>query len=376
MSDKLTIRTQDLAFVASITKGLGGGIPGIGIGHVSVADGVVTYKLHRDITITHPSKAHTGPPMTATFSAAMLALKTAQALELGAVAITAEPALVECADDEPKTVDQLTVSTHDLLSVLPFAPAKDHRRVLMGVHVVVSDEERHATATCGKKLGRRLIDVVGDTARGFRCWVPRELLVLLEKASSAKGVRVGDLDCRTDGDGKAMPETNVFVAKVKRVGCAHLTIKSVRKHAGKWPDADAIIKQASKFAGFEITDVGALRGLLKRINPVICPKNHAITFNAKLRSASFVDACGDSHVVKGLPLEPLSGKEGHLAFNSVILLSLLPDTQGGIVQSATITGGQNGPCFLEWDGCEPGEVTLLMPIKLADLRDDQEVDAA
>lgn len=371
MADWIKIRTNDLAFVASIAKGLGH--PTIGMSCIEVGNGSVTCRLDHGITISHAHKCQHEGVLRATWSVALAALKTAQALGRPMVAFEADLLTISADGENPfETVDDVSIPVDDLLELLPFTPAKDHRRVLRGVYVDASGDVAHATATDGKRLCRR---VIAADKSGMRCWVPRELLTLLKRARDAKGAKVSALQCRTNGDGKN-PSRQIHVATVKRVGCPKLRIECVVKDAGKFPDCDAVIK-TGRTHGFEITDVAAFRALVARIAPIVTSQMARVfQLDAFRQRLEFRDLNGQHQVVGDVPINPLERLGHELAFDPLFLLDVLPEPAKGTTFSATIIGGASSPCLVEWEGSDPADVTLIMPIKLAELHRQREADVA
>lgn len=258
-------------------------------------------------------------------------------------------------DDYPKWHPENALSRFDvpqkvfrrLIDAVSYAlPAKDHRRVLMGVLLEVRDGALRLTATDGKKLSRmsaRIGEVEGD--REVRAVISGRLLNDIRRVLGDEGsatIEMGERQAAITVDNVEY-RTNVI--------------------EGKYPDCDAVIPR--EFPHQVRLNREQFQISARRAGVVSEDRTKSIILHFHENICEFTSMTADVGTFSGRVGVEYDGASLEIAFNYQLLVETLnsfsqPDVRLNIKS-------EQSPCVFLSDA-EPDHLCVLMPIKLSEAR--------
>lgn len=233
-------------------------------------------------------------------------------------------------------------------------PTKDHRRVLLGVFFELGDHQLRLTATDGKKLARisaPVPEVEGTQTASIV--VPRKLLDNLSKFLGNEGPVEVEL-CGMEG-GRGQARQIVF-----RFGNIVYRGNGIE---GKYPDCDAVIPKEFPIQIDFNRDVFLTAS--KRAGVVTDDKNKSIILKFDNNACHFHSMAHDLGTFSGKISMDYTGPTIELAFN----FQFLNETLGRFSSPELNMLIKNATAPVVFKSRqEETRLSLLMPIKLADLR--------
>ncbi len=259
------------------------------------------------------------------------------------------------ADEYPKWTPDTFVSKFSVTqkqmrrlidAILYALPAKDHRRVLMGALMEVKDLNLRLTATDGKKLSRMSValgDIEGDPT--VKVVVSGKLLADLRKVLGDEGsvtVEVGERQVAFFVDNVEY-RTNVI--------------------EGKYPDCDAVIPRDFPFQVRLNRD--QFKDAARRAGVVSEDKNKSIILKFEDNTCEFTSMAADIGTFAGKVSVEYEGNALEIAYNYQLMIETLNSFAHADVRLKIKS--EQSPTVMACDD-EPDHLCVLMPIKLADLR--------
>ncbi|MCB2156974.1 DNA polymerase III subunit beta [bacterium] len=259
------------------------------------------------------------------------------------------------ADDYPKWQPETALTRFhltqkqlkSLIDAVSYAvPAKDHRRVLMGILLELREGTLRATATDGKKLSRMTVPVAdiegeetgrvivaGKLMDDIRRILGNEGSVDVEIGQRQVAFKIDNVEFRTNGID------------------------------GKYPDCDAVIPRDFP-VGVRLNRDSFQAGA-RRAGVVSDDKSKSIILKLEDNLCHFSSMAADIGTFTGDTQVEYDGPAIEVAFNYQMLIETLnsfshPDIHLNIKSS-------QAPCLFKCDE-EPDHLCVLMPIKLADIR--------
>jgi DNA polymerase-3 subunit beta len=223
-------------------------------------------------------------------------------------------------------------------------PAKDHRRVLLGIHCVPTGASISFEATDGKKLVRTFAAIAECAGSSDGFVVPRETMDLLFRTLTVEGpVRI------TAGNGQV----------AFSIGSTEIVANQIE---GKYPDLNAVIP---KNPGTVIPiNRDEFMSLAKRAGILADEKNKSISLAFGAGECSFESkAHGEGAFTGTIPVDFQS--EFRCAFNFQFLAETLSRLPSSVVRM--VAKSENAPILFQTDLDVDGQVVMLMPIKVADV---------
>jgi DNA polymerase-3 subunit beta len=225
-------------------------------------------------------------------------------------------------------------------------PAKDHRRVLMGVYFELQNNTLRLTATDGKKLARvstNIPEVEGEASLSLI--IPRKLL---ENAAKVMG-----------NEGPVDVELSTRQVSF-RIGNTHYRGNAID---GKYPDCDAVIPK--DFPTVITLNRDVFLTAARRAGVTADGKTHSIILRFEDGSCHFTSMAHDVGTFNGRVMLDYSGAPMELAFNVQYLLESLSRFANNEVRLHI--KNNTAPVVLR-SAEDEQRLALLMPIKLADAR--------
>lgn len=235
----------------------------------------------------------------------------------------------------------------ELIDATSYAlPAKDHRRVLLGVFFELNDNQLRLTATDGKKLSRISTNIPEVEGAGRAAVVvPRKLLDNLAKNLSNEG-----------------PVEIEFTAKQVVFRFDNIVYRC-NGIEGKYPDCDAVIPREFPLEVPLNRDVFLQAS--RRAGIVTDDKNKSVILRLEDGTCHFQSMAHDLGTFKGrIPIE-YSGPTLELAFNYLFLNETLG--RFGKPELRMFIKNATAPVVFRAQD-EDNRLALLMPIKLSDIR--------
>jgi DNA polymerase-3 subunit beta len=259
------------------------------------------------------------------------------------------------ADDFPRWQAETSISRFTLTqaqikalldATLYALPARDHRRVLMGVLLELRPGTLRFTATDGKKLSRMEVDVAEiEGSDTMRMVVSGKLLADLRKALTGEGPVAFELG-----------ERQVCI----RIGNVEYRTNVIE---GKYPDCDAVIPKEFPLAARLNRDqfqVGA-----RRAGVVSDDKSKSVILRLEDNACSFTSMAQDVGEFDGSVAIEYDGRPFEIAFNCQLLIETLNSFSHPDIRMKLKS--ESAPTVMVCDE-EPGHLCVLMPIKMSEAR--------
>lgn len=220
-------------------------------------------------------------------------------------------------------------------------PGKDHRRVLMGLHLREHGGSLAMTGTDGKKLAR--LKLALPAPEGLAITLPPAIVAQLAKGGPGEAV----LEVR--GEGRTI----------------HASIGNRRLWAGliegRYPDVDAVIPKSKascvvSWAGSRALMVQAI----KRAAITAEGANKSIVLDAKEGGVALHSACADVGKADVTTKATMEGEPVRAAFNHALLAEAIDQSEANGMDLRS----ESAPAVMH---CDEGLTVVLMPIKLAEV---------
>ena len=250
------------------------------------------------------------------------------------------PQFQEIATTASFVADDIIAAMADTIYAIP---AKDHRRVLMGINLEIADCKGEATATDGKKLSRRVVPIPEMEGKDCSTIVPPDFLKLAELMPVGAVLGVSSFGLRlTAGDADTAMEIRA------------LSIQ------GKYPDCNQVIpKDRQRFA----FDPEALAGLVKSSGNFSDNNTRSIVLSMEPGKISATAMIVDTGSFLGEIEWPGDSPTLEVGFNFRFLVEVLGKLKGDAFIEFK---DAKSPWVFSSEGVDGME--LLMPIKLADIQ--------
>ncbi|MCC5877267.1 MAG: DNA polymerase III subunit beta [Candidatus Sumerlaeia bacterium] len=224
-------------------------------------------------------------------------------------------------------------------------PAKDHRRVLMGIYVELSDNTLRMTATDGKKLSRIFTSIPEIEGSGEATLIlPRKLADNILKTIGSEG-----------------PVEVEFSDRQITLRFANITYKGMGIE-GKYPDCDQVIPKEFPIVIMLNRDV--FLQAVRRAGVTSDERNRSIVLNFDNNKVEFHSYHHDLGAFDGsIPVE-YPHERIELAFNHTFLIDTLSKFPSPDVR--LLIKNQRSPVVFR-NQEDDQRLALLMPIKLSDV---------
>lgn len=250
------------------------------------------------------------------------------------------------------------VLKHLIESTAYALPGKDHRRVLLGVYFELGDHTLRLTATDGKKLARISSTVPEVEGKGdAKVIVPRKLLDNLQRNLGNEGPVEVEVSSPESSSGRQIS----FRFENILYRCNGIE--------GKYPDCDSVIPKEFPIEIDFNRDV-MLQGA-RRAGVTTDDKNKSIILKLVDNACEFHSMAHDLGTFSGkIPME-YSGSTIEMAFNYQFLVETL--SRFGSSELKLLVKSSTAPVVFRSKD-EETRLSLLMPIKLADVRPPEPAD--
>lgn len=230
-------------------------------------------------------------------------------------------------------------------STLYALPAKDHRRVLMGIYVELSDNNLRMTATDGKKLSRIFTSIPEIEGNGeAQLILPRKLAENILKTIGSEG-----------------PVEVEFSDRQIALRFANITYRGLGIE-GKYPDCDQVIPKEFPIVVMLNRDV--FLQAVRRAGVTSDERNRSIVLNLDDNKVEFHSYHHDLGAFDGSIAIEYPHERIELAFNHTFLIDTLSKFPSPDVR--LLIKNQRAPVVFR-NQEDDQRLALLMPIKLSDV---------